>query len=234
MLASIRCFSTIDEGRPVNIVQRRCWSPSNRNGNTGKESKMRVLMPMLVGTFVALATIPPSTAIAAGSDADIHQESTPAAGPADDRLLILDLINRYGAVHDFGNPEEYADLFTANGEISVGNGPAIVKGHDALVAQAKSDHARFSGAPGTDGKTSSIMRHLISNAQVTLTGSDSAVGQTYVTTIVQKGDIGPTILSVGRYEDRFLKQNGQWRIAHRRIIIDFGNNELGKKLGFTK
>ena len=191
-------------------------------------------MPALVGALVALAIIPPSTAKAAGSGGELRQEATDVVGSSDDRVQILNLINRYGAVHDFGRPEEYADLFTADGEISVGDGPSIVKGRDALVAQAKSDHERFSGDPGPDGKTSSIMRHLISNAQVTLTGSDSAVGQSYVTTIVQKGDLGPAILSVGRYQDRFVKQNGEWRIAHRKIIIDFGNSELGKKLGFTK
>ena len=191
-------------------------------------------MPALVGALVALAIIPPSTAKAAGSGGELRQEATDVVGSSDDRVQILNLTNRYGAVHDFGRPEEYADLFTADGEISVGDGPSIVKGRDALVAQAKSDHERFSGDPGPDGKTSSIMRHLISNAQVTLTGSDSAVGQSYVTTIVQKGDLGPAILSVGRYQDRFVKQNGEWRIAHRKIIIDFGNGELGKKLGFTK
>lgn len=191
-------------------------------------------MMALVGALVAFVTIPPSTAEAAGSGGELRQGATNVVGFSDDRVQILNLINRYGAVHDFGRPEEYADLFTADGEISVGDGPAIVKGRDALVAQAKSDHERFSGGPGPDGKTSSIMRHLISNAQVTLTGSDSAVGQSYVTTIVQKGDLGPAILSVGRYQDRFVKQNGEWRIAHRKIIIDFGNSELGKKLGFTK
>ena len=195
---------------------------------------MRVLMTMLAGGIIALACNLPSIAIAAGSDPQSRQEASSADRTNDDRVLILDLINRYGATHDFGSPDEYADLFTADAEISVGSGPAIVKGREGLIAQAKRDHERFGGAPGPDGKSSSIMRHLISNAQVTLTGSDTADGQSYVTTIVQKGDIGPAILSVGRYEDHFRKQNGQWRIFQRRIIMDFGNSDLAKKLGFTK
>ena len=78
---------------------------------------------------------------------------------------------RYGVVHDFGTPEQYADLFTDDAEISVGNGPVVVRGRDAL-AQARRDHERFGAPPGADGKSSSIMRHLITNRMVTLNGGE--------------------------------------------------------------
>ncbi len=150
-----------------------------------------------------------------------------------DRTLIRELMDRYGLVHDSGTPEEYADLFTADGEIAVApGGPAIVKGRQALMAQARRDHERFGTEPAANGKTTSIMRHLISNAQITLTGADTAIGTCYVTTVVKKGDIGPTILSISRYTDRYAKQDGQWRIQRREITIEQGNGELGKQLGF--
>jgi hypothetical protein len=195
---------------------------------------MRVRKSVIVGAALVFACIPAMAVVGAGPEAEVGQAvgSTPQA--ADDRGLIEELMNRYGTVHDFGTPEEYADLFTVNGAILIANGRTIVRGRDALIAQAKSDHERFSTSAGPDGKSTSIMRHLISNTQVTLTGPDSAVGQSYVTTVVQKGDIGPAILSVGRYEDEFSKQNGQWRIARRKIIMDFGNTDLAKKLGFVK
>jgi hypothetical protein len=72
----------------------------------------------------------------------------------------------------------------------------------------------------------------ISNAQVTLTGTNTATGTCYVTTVVKKGDIGPVILSVSRYTDRYTKQDGQWRIQRREITIEQGNTELGRQLGF--
>src|SRR3569833_2722240 len=59
-----------------------------------------------------------------------------AASAADDRLQIYELMDRYGVVHDFGTPEEYAGLFTQDGEIAVGTGAPVVKGHAALVATA--------------------------------------------------------------------------------------------------
>lgn len=165
--------------------------------------------------------------------------ATPAALPADslqaiaDRTLIRELMDRYGVVHDSGTAEEYADLFTADGEIAVAPGaPAIVKGRQALLAQARKDHERFSTEPAANGKTTSIMRHLISNSQIQITGPDSATGSCYVTTVVKKGDIGPQILSISRYTDRYAKKDGEWRIQRREITIEFGNSALGKQLGF--
>ena len=150
-----------------------------------------------------------------------------------ERTLIRELMDRYGIVHDSGSPEEYADLFTADGEIAVAPGaPAIVKGREALMAQARRDHERFGTEPAANGQTTSIMRHLISNTQITLTGEDTATGTCYVTTVVKKGDIGPAILSISRYTDRYAKQNGEWRIQRREITLEFGNQELGKQLGF--
>jgi hypothetical protein len=150
-----------------------------------------------------------------------------------DRTLIRELMDRYGIVHDSGSPEEYADLFTADGEIAVAaGGPAVVKGRQALIAQARRDHDRFGNEPAPGGKTTSIMRHLISNAQITNTGPDTATGTCYVTTVVKKGDVGPAILSISRYTDRYAKVNGEWRIQRREITIEFGNGALGKQLGF--
>ncbi len=150
-----------------------------------------------------------------------------------DRTLIRELMDRYGVVHDSGTPEEYADLFTVDGEIAVSpGGPAVVKGRQALMAQARRDHERFGNEPAANGTTTSIMRHLISNAQIAITGPGTATGTCYVTTVVKKGDVGPAILSISRYTDRYVKQNGEWRIQRREITIEFGNGALGKQLGF--
>jgi hypothetical protein len=150
-----------------------------------------------------------------------------------DRLQIRELMDRYGLVHDSGSPEEYADLFTADGEIAVApGGPAVVKGREGLLAQARRDHERFGAEPAPGSTSGSIMRHLISNAQVTLHGPASATGTCYVTTIVKKGEVGPAILSISRYRDTYAKQRDEWRIQRREITIEFGNTDLGRQLGF--
>ncbi len=148
-----------------------------------------------------------------------------------ERVLIRELMDRYGTVHDSGTPEEYADLFVGDGEIAVG-GRVLVKGREALLMQARRDHDRY-GETDADGRWTSIMRHLISNAQITVTGDTTAEGTCYVTTVVRKGDVGPAILSISRYVDRYAKADGQWRIERREIFLEFGNSALAAQMGFT-
>lgn len=147
-----------------------------------------------------------------------------------DRMLIRELMDLYGTVHDVGTPEQYADLFTPDGEISSG-GRVMVKGREALMQQAVRDHERYTETDA-QGRKSSIMRHLISNAQVTITGPDTAEGTCYVTTVVRKGNVGPAILSISRYIDQYVKTNGEWRIKNRQILLEFGNGELAQSMGF--
>lgn len=148
-----------------------------------------------------------------------------------DRTLIRELMDRYGTVHDSGTPQQYADLFTSDGEIAVGD-RVLVKGREALMAQAQRDHDRFAETDA-NGRWTSIMRHLISNAQIEVTGNGTAEGTCYVTTVVRKGDVGPAILSISRYVDRYVKADGRWRIARREIFLEFGNAELAAQMGFS-
>ena len=156
--------------------------------------------------------------------------ATAAATEVEDRFLIMELMDRYGVVHDFGTPEEYADLFTADGEIGT-----RVKGRQALIEQAKRDHEKYSAAPGPDGKVSSIMRHIISNRIVKLTGPDTAEGSCYVITVInEKSGDGPLVMSLSRYVDRYARTKDGWRIAHRDIVMESGNREIGKRFGFGR
>lgn len=154
------------------------------------------------------------------------------ASEAEERFAIMELMDRYGVVHDFGSPDEYADLFTPDGEIAISGGPVVVKGRDALVAQAKRDHEKYVSPTGPNGENESFMRHIVTNRLVKLTGADSAEGSCYVITLVRDGSNGPALLSFGRYADRYVRQAGEWKIAHREIKLDFGNQALGEKLGF--
>lgn len=148
---------------------------------------------------------------------------------AEDRFLIAELMDRYGYVHDFGTPEEYADLFTPDGQIGT-----RIKGREALIAQAQRDHERFSAPPGPDGKVSSIMRHIISNRVVKLTGADTAEGSCYVITMINDKEAGPLVMSMSRYVDRYARTKDGWKIAHRDIILETGNQEIGRRFGFGR
>lgn len=158
--------------------------------------------------------------------------SPAAATEVEDRFLIMEVMDRYGVVHDYGTPAEYADLFTADGEIGFPNGPVLVKGRAALEAQAVRDHEKYRTAPDANGKTKFLMRHLVTNRVVDLTGPDTAKGSSYVITMIDDGPGGAKILSFSRYHDTFVRQNGRWLISRRDIELDFGDQELAAKYGF--
>lgn len=152
---------------------------------------------------------------------------TGAASEVEDRFLITELMDRYGFVHDFGTPEEYADLFTADGEIG-----SRIKGRAALIEQARRDHERYGAPPGPDGKVSSIMRHIISDRVVKLSGRNTAEGSCYVITVINDKKDGPLVMSLSRYVDRYARTKDGWRIAHRDIVLESGNQEIGRRFGF--
>jgi len=161
--------------------------------------------------------------------ASLLMSAIAAASETEDRFLIMEHMDRYAVIHDFGTPEEYADLFTPDGEIGT-----RVKGRQALIETARRDHERFSAPPGPDGKVSSIMRHVISGRIVKLTGKDTAEGSCYVITMINDKDQGPLVMSMSRYVDRYARTKDGWRIAHRDIVMESGNREIGKRFGFGR
>lgn len=162
--------------------------------------------------------------------------SQPAQASADealDRFAIAELMDLYGVVHDFGTPEQYADLFTADGEIAVSRGGrAVIKGRDALMAQARRDHEKYVRPTGPNGENEFFMRHIVSNKVVTITGDDTAEGSCFVITLLNNGANGPDMLSFGRYFDTYAKNDGKWLITRREIVLDFGNENLAIRFGF--
>jgi hypothetical protein len=62
------------------------------------------------------------------------------------------------------------------------------------------------------------LQHIASNCRFELEG-DVAYGETYLQTVMTDPD-GGQLLSFGRYVDRFERRDGEWRIAHRQVIID--------------
>jgi len=165
--------------------------------------------------------------------ATVPQPAFAQADDAIDRFAITELMDLYGVIHDFGTPEQYADLFTSDGEIAVSRGGrAVIQGREGLIAQARRDHEKYLRPTGPNGENEFFMRHVISNKTVTLTGADTAEGSCFVITLVNDGENGPAMLSFGRYFDTYVKQDGKWLIARREIVLDFGNEDLAVRFGF--
>jgi hypothetical protein len=148
-----------------------------------------------------------------------------------DRLAIEDLMVGYATAHDTTEPELYRKLFTDDAEYLSAEGKVTIKGIDAIIKSVITDKKRFNANAKVGVVTYGNMRHIITNMMVSVAG-DTATGGCYLlTTAYNPNSKQPEILSIGRYEDRYVKRNGEWRIAQRRIISDWGNDEVAKQLG---
>jgi ketosteroid isomerase-like protein len=147
-----------------------------------------------------------------------------------DRLLIQEVQNRYALAHDLTDPSMYASVFTEDAEL-VSVGRVLAKGREALYAIGESDRKRFNADAAEGERSFGVMRHVVTNSVIDLTGADSARAFCYVLTIVNAEGVGPQIMSVGRYEDNFEKVDGQWLISRREIVMDMGNQDLARQIG---
>ncbi|MCP5146411.1 MAG: nuclear transport factor 2 family protein [Gammaproteobacteria bacterium] len=107
----------------------------------------------------------------------------------------------------------------------------LAKGRLAMFAIGESDRKRFNAGAAEGERSFGVMRHVVTNSVVDLTGADTANAICYVTTILNQEGFGPQILGIGRYEDEFVKVNGEWLIKRRVIVSDMGNQELAKASG---
>jgi len=60
-------------------------------------------------------------------------------------------------------------------------------------------------------------QHVIANHTCDLRG-DVAFTETYCISFSEAGGVNATVFN--RYVDRFERRNGEWRIAHRRVVLD--------------
>jgi uncharacterized protein (TIGR02246 family) len=124
------------------------------------------------------------------------QTSTLDAGARQD---ITELYARYAQAHDQGQAEEFADLFTEDGVFNAAAEP--IRGRTALVAMVRAATAAGGG-----------LRHLMSAIMVdpVADAPDRATGAAYVQ-VVAIDDTGLRLITMGRYTDEFVLDNGRWR-----------------------
>lgn len=147
-----------------------------------------------------------------------------------ERLRIQELQSRYALAHDLTDPELYAAVFTEDAELYSG-GRQLAKGREAFHAIGVNDRKRFNAAAADGERSFGALRHVITNSVIELASDTTATGFCYVMTVVMRPDVGPEILSLGRYEDEYRKVDGEWLIARRDIVMDMGNSALGEATG---
>ncbi|HEY9578423.1 MAG TPA: nuclear transport factor 2 family protein [Rhizorhapis sp.] len=128
-----------------------------------------------------------------------------------DENQIANILYRYAALIDMGRLEEAAALF-AHARIKVHPGDAqddgTIDGRQLLELWRKKIILYEDGTPRT--------KHLVTNPIIEIDPNGrTATAKSYYTVVQTIFTLPPQIIVMGRYDDRFVKENADWHIAYR-------------------
>jgi hypothetical protein len=130
------------------------------------------------------------------------------------RQEIEGVIVAYAWAYDEGRAAEAAALFTSDGTLEVSApGIAPVKGSEAIAAFL----AAARNARATRGEQP---RHLVNNVRIVESTADEAEVVSYMTLVITHADGSTTLDCAGTYRDRFVRDDGSWKLAARKIAFD--------------
>jgi uncharacterized protein (TIGR02246 family) len=167
-------------------------------------SAMRVAGPLLAALLCLQATIAIAASPAPGSDvASLEQRLR----KVEDQLAIQRVLVEYSARQDAKDYAGYAALFARDGEWV--NGRNVYKGREAILKML----VDLYGTPPA-GYVNTESFHISSNPQIEVQGDRATARSRHL--LVMRGANGePTPMLAGRYEDEFIREDGQWKILRR-------------------
>ncbi|WP_230673525.1 nuclear transport factor 2 family protein [Rathayibacter sp. Leaf248] len=136
-----------------------------------------------------------------------------------DRVAIRELVDTYARGADRRDAVLEASVFADDGEVLLFSGDPettepvdTIRGRDALVRTFEGLIAQYDATTYLNGQSS-----------VRFVTADAAEGETYCTALHLLRDAGQRYLLTMsiRYLDRFERIDGRWRIAQRRLVIDW-------------
>ncbi|MEV4299175.1 nuclear transport factor 2 family protein [Microbispora rosea] len=134
-----------------------------------------------------------------------------------DRLAIRELVDAYAHLADRRDAQGQAALFTDDARVAVYDGePGTTD--PAQTLNGRDELAAAFGSLRTYDKTT----HFIGQSTVTVDG-DRATGETYCLAHhlwTEEGQRTLMVMSI-RYHDAFVRQDGRWLFAERRLIVDW-------------
>lgn len=135
----------------------------------------------------------------------------------EDRLARLEALQEiqqlfidYGLALDEGDFVRYAELFASEGSIALGP-MGKAEGRSAIRELMERT------MEGRVGRS----RHIVSSPQISIDPSGDRATSQVMWTVVHRGDDGQPILTmIGRHHDELVREDGRWKILHRRGSID--------------
>ncbi|MFB2600382.1 nuclear transport factor 2 family protein [Herbiconiux sp. P17] len=136
-----------------------------------------------------------------------------------DRLAIHETVLRYCRAVDRGDLAAIRPLYAGDGH-----------DHHTGFDGSADDFVRWLGTklPQFDGTM-----HLVGNHLVEFAGDDDAVAESYGTAVhwgTPRDDPARNFTSGFRYVDRFRREGGTWRIAHRTAVREWTRSDAGRLL----
>ena len=136
----------------------------------------------------------------------------------EDRLMIEDLISRYGRTYDHRDAEGWAALFTDSAPMPVYIAGKLARELSTNEERRKWAQSRFDTFE-KDGVSKT--RHYQTNTLLKPLNDGAVEGTTLVfVTFQYAAETTPRPIHSGMYQDRFLKTPEGWRFAKREIYID--------------
>lgn len=133
------------------------------------------------------------------------------------RESIRQTIARYSMAGDSRNVDEFIALFADDAVFEFPGFPPV-EGFRFVGREAIDPSARWKRYAELEqaSRGSSFLRHNLTTCLIELTGPETAKARTYFAVFT---DIGPD--HCGIYIDEFVKKNGCWLFAHRKIRLDW-------------
>ena len=120
----------------------------------------------------------------------------------------------YGRYLDDGNMAGYASLFARDAKLRLG-GVMRADGREEIEKVASMV------VGGRSGGKSHRTLHLLASPTITVHG-DTAIGECVWAAVSAKDGEVPTIPHMGRHVDEFVREDGRWKIAKRKGLLDLG------------
>lgn len=165
---------------------------------------MKIRRSMFLGVLAVLVAAMPALGLAqAASNLTVEQRLR----RVEDELAIQRVLVEYAARQDARDYPGYAALFARNGEWV--NGKNAYKGRDAILKMLNDLYG-----PTPAGFVNNDSYHISTNFQIDVNGDRASVRSRHL--LVMRGPKGePTPSLAGRYEDEFIREDGQWKILRR-------------------
>lgn len=122
----------------------------------------------------------------------------------------------YGRNLDAGDADAYASLFARDAKLRLG-----VINADGREAIAEGARKVVGGRDGNQAPPTHRTLHLIASPTIVVDG-DTATGECVWVAVTAKQGEEPSVPHMGRHLDRFVREEGQWKIKSRKGVLDLG------------